>query len=69
LTGEAADIVKAVTGISVTRESFSSVAVAGWTEQLAHQTRKLPTADECLGQVRDAYANALNWPSAYNPSE
>jgi hypothetical protein len=69
LTGEAADLVKGATGVRVTRDLFGSVAVTHWTEQLAHQTRVLPAAEECLDQVRHAYANALDWPSAYNPAE
>jgi predicted nucleotidyltransferase component of viral defense system len=69
LTGEAAELVKAVTGVSVTRELFGSVAVTRWAEQLAHQTRELPTAEACLAQVRYAYADALDWPPMYDPFE
>ena len=69
LTGEAADLVKAATGVSVTRDLFTSVAVANWTEQLAHQTQVLPAAGECLDQVKDAYASALDWPPPYDPFE
>jgi predicted nucleotidyltransferase component of viral defense system len=67
LTHEAADLFKAATGVSVTRDLFRSVAVTYWEEQLAHQTQVLPTAEECLVQVRDAYAEALDWPPTYDP--
>ena len=32
-----------------------------WDAQLAHQTRNLPRAQECLTVVRAAYASSLGW--------
>jgi len=67
LTRTAADLVKAVTGLTVAPHLFGGAVVAGWETQLAHQTAILPTSAECLATVRRAYADALGWPPPHDP--
>ena len=67
LTGTAANLVRRVSGLPVTPQTFRIAPVAGWDAQLAHQTAVLPTAEECLQQVTGAYADALGWPPPYDP--
>jgi len=61
LTAEAAHLVHQITGWTVSPYSFDAPPRGEWTEQLAHQTRHLPSAHECLATVRGAYAQALGW--------
>jgi hypothetical protein len=67
LTRTAADLVMRASGLSVAPYSFRSSPVPGWVAQLAHQTAVLPTAEKCLEVVRNAYADALDWPPRYDP--
>ncbi|WP_043721635.1 nucleotidyl transferase AbiEii/AbiGii toxin family protein [Kutzneria sp. 744] len=62
LTAETADRVRRITGATVAPYGFRSLPSAlDWNVQLAHQTRTLPAAEECLAKVRGAYAAALDW--------
>ena len=69
LTHSVADLVKKASGHAVAPEQFASAPVVGWEAQLAHQTAVLPSADECLDDVRTAYAAALHWPPPFDPFE
>lgn len=46
---------------------FSSLPDMAWQTQLAHQTGHLPSGEECLDTVRNAFAEALAWPEPYDP--
>ncbi|MEV6608307.1 nucleotidyl transferase AbiEii/AbiGii toxin family protein [Kutzneria sp. NPDC051319] len=68
LTVEAADHVRRITGGTVAPYEFRSLPSSlDWEVQLAHQTRNLPSAQECLYRVREAYAAALGWPEPPDP--
>jgi hypothetical protein len=69
LTSEAADLVKAATGLTVGRNLFAPAPVRDWEAQLAHQTLALPTVRQCLDEVSEAYAEALGWRTPYDPFE
>jgi predicted nucleotidyltransferase component of viral defense system len=68
LTHDVATQVRQATGWSVIPELFSSMPPMDWTAQLAHQTATLPTAEQCLTDVRQAFAAALEWPISNGPS-
>jgi hypothetical protein len=57
----AAELLRAVTAWRVTPRVFAVVPSFDWVGQLAHQTRILPSARECLTSVRTAYGRALGW--------
>lgn len=62
LTREAADLVRDTTGVSVQRYEFNSLPPGlEWQSQLAHQTRELPSPEQCLQLVRNSYGEALGW--------
>lgn len=61
LNEETASLVQRVTGWAVGPYVFRSLPKFDWHSQLAHQTHDLPPAADCLTQVRDSYADALNW--------
>jgi predicted nucleotidyltransferase component of viral defense system len=61
LTAEVAELVHEVTGWRIAPHVFSGLPSFDWRLQLAHQTRNLPTAEDCLVTVRAAYAKALGW--------
>jgi predicted nucleotidyltransferase component of viral defense system len=66
ITEEAAALQRSVVGWAASSNQFSAATVVGWETQLAHQTRVLPSAEECLREVRQAYAAALGW-SPHDP--
>lgn len=61
LTKEAAELVRRVSGLSVTENTLGPLPPFDWEGQLAHQTGRLPSPDACLSRVRHAYAEALRW--------
>lgn len=61
LNEETARLVRHVTGWTVAPYVFRSLPKFDWHAQLAHQTRDLPPAADCLTQVRASYADALGW--------
>jgi len=64
LTAEAADQIRRITGGTVAPYDFRSLPSSlDWEVQLAHQTRTLPPAQECLDRVRESWAAALGWPA------
>jgi predicted nucleotidyltransferase component of viral defense system len=67
ITPDVAELVRLVTGVPPTAHWFDGASVADWEAQLAHQTISLPTARDCLREVRDAFAEALDWPPPYDP--
>jgi predicted nucleotidyltransferase component of viral defense system len=68
LTAEAAAWLRRITGGTVAPYEFTSLPSAlDWDVQLAHQTKTLPSARECLAAVREAYAAALGWPEPPDP--
>jgi predicted nucleotidyltransferase component of viral defense system len=67
LTAEVAARVHRATGWRVTRPTLQAPPASHWDTELAHQTRSLPTAQECLGTVLNAYAQALDWPPPPDP--
>ena len=68
LTAEAAGWVRRITGATVAPYEFRSLPSSlDWEAQLAHQTRTLPSAQECLDTVREAYAATLGWPEPPDP--
>lgn len=68
LTAETADPVRRITGGMVAPYDFRSLPSSlDWEVQLAHQTRTLPSAQECLATVRDAYTTALGWDAPSDP--
>jgi predicted nucleotidyltransferase component of viral defense system len=68
LTAEAADGVRRITGGTVASYEFKSLPSSlDWETQLAHQTRTLPSATECLASVHEAYAASLGWPAPVDP--
>jgi hypothetical protein len=64
LTREVADLVHQVTGWTIAPYMFHTLPKFDWDAQLSNQTRRLPSAESCLNQVRTAYATALGWESA-----
>jgi predicted nucleotidyltransferase component of viral defense system len=68
LTQDVATQVRQATGWSVLPGLFSSLPPLDWTAQLGHQTATLPTAEQCLIDVRQAFAAALDWPISNGPS-
>ena len=58
LTADVAARVRRATGWPVTRQILQASAAADWDTQLAHQTRVLPSAEQCLDTVVGAYAHA-----------
>jgi predicted nucleotidyltransferase component of viral defense system len=59
---QAADLVKAATGVRVASHMFDHLPDdQQWQNQLAHQTRDLPSPKECLDAVRTAYARVMRW--------
>ena len=64
LTGEAADLVRRVSGVRVAPHDFDYRRHISWHEQLAHQTRLVADPQGCLREVRSAYGRALGWPAA-----
>jgi predicted nucleotidyltransferase component of viral defense system len=69
LTAEAAARVHRATGWRVTRQTLGTSPASDWDAQLAHQTRILLSARQCLGAVLDAYGHALDWTSPEDPYE
>jgi nucleotidyltransferase AbiEii toxin of type IV toxin-antitoxin system len=67
VTPHSAELVRSVTGVLPTPHWFEEPLVTDWAVQLAHQTADLPSAQDCLNDVRDAFANALGWPPPYDP--
>ena len=67
LTRNVATQVHAATGWSIPAGLFSSLPVLHWTAQLAHQTATLPSAEQCLADVRRAFAAVLDWPVPDSP--
>jgi len=67
LTADVAVRVRRATGWSVTPQLLQASAASNWHTQLAHQTRKLPSAERCLEIVLNAYAQALDWPAPQDP--
>jgi hypothetical protein len=67
LTRTTAELVKRANGLTVAAHYFDVARIADWETQLAHQTAVLPTADECLDEVRRAYAEVLGWPPPHDP--
>ena len=68
LTVEAADGVRRITGGTVAPYEFRALPSSlDWVAQLAHQTRTLPSAMECLVSVREAYAASLGWSEPPDP--
>lgn len=68
LTADAAAWVLQITGVTVAPHGFKSLPSSlDWEVQLAHQTITLPTAQECLTVVREAYAASLGWPEPPDP--
>ncbi len=63
LTRDVATQVRQAAGWSVLPGLFSSLPPMDWTAQLGHQTATLPTAEQCLIDVHQAFATALDWPS------
>lgn len=61
LTSEVAQLIRRVSGWPVIPQVFNRRIPVGWHEQLSHQTRQVPTAQDCLDTVHDAYARALGW--------
>jgi len=68
LTQDVATQVRHATGWSVLPGLFSSLPPLDWTAQLGHQTATLPTAEQCLIDVRQAFGAALDWPISTGPS-
>ncbi|RAY10748.1 nucleotidyl transferase AbiEii/AbiGii toxin family protein [Actinomadura craniellae] len=59
---QAADLVKAATGVRVAPHMFDRLPdERQWKDQLAHQTRDLPSPGDCLNTVRTAYARIMHW--------
>lgn len=67
LSRQSAQLFQQVLGIPVTRHLFQQKPLGNWETQLAHQTRTLPTADECAVEVIEAYAEILDWPPRFDP--
>jgi Nucleotidyl transferase AbiEii toxin, Type IV TA system len=65
LTNEAAALFRQATGLRITPHLFDKLPAMQWETQLAHQTRRLPPAQQCLAEVHKAYSIALGW----NPPE
>ncbi len=61
LTNEAATLFHQATGLRITPHLLGKLPALAWESQLAHQTRQLPPADQCLAEVREAFAAALGW--------
>jgi predicted nucleotidyltransferase component of viral defense system len=61
LTPEVADLVHQVTGWTVAPYVFRTLPKFDWNAQLSNQTRRLPSAEGCLDEVRAAYAAVLDW--------
>lgn len=61
LTNEAAALFRRATGLRITPYLFNKQPAMQWETQLAHQTRRLPPAQHCLAEVREAYSVALGW--------
>lgn len=61
LTNEAATLFHQATGLRIAPYLLGKLPALQWETQLAHQTRQLPSARECLAEVREAYAAALGW--------
>lgn len=68
LTQDVAIQVRQATGWSVLPGLFSSLPPLDWSAQLGHQLATLPTAEQCLVDVRRAFATALDWPISNKPS-
>lgn len=68
LTRDVATQVRQATGWSVLPGLFSSLPPMDWAAQLGHQTATLPTAEQCLVDVHQAFATALDWPSHSSPA-
>lgn len=64
---EAAELVRTATGTAPAPHMFSSLPDMKWEAQLAHQTGHLPSAEECLDTVRNAFAETLAWPERHDP--
>ncbi len=69
LTAAAATSVHRAAGWRVTRHVLQGSPASDWAAQLAHQTRALPTARQCLDAVLSAYGQALAWPPPPDPYE
>ena len=61
LDEDAATLFRRATGMRVSPHMFDTLPPLAWETQLAHQTRRLPPARQCLTEVRNAYAKALRW--------
>ncbi len=69
LTSQVATQVRQATGWSVIPGLFASLPPLDWTTQLAHQTATLPTAEQCLIDVRHAFGDALDWSIRHEPND
>ncbi|MEU5953207.1 nucleotidyl transferase AbiEii/AbiGii toxin family protein [Streptomyces sp. NPDC047525] len=67
ISADAAELVRMATGTAPAPHMFSALPDMEWEPQLAHQTGHLPSAQECLDTVRNAFAKALAWPKPYDP--
>jgi hypothetical protein len=67
VTPTAAELVRSVTGVLPAPYWFDGGPLTDWEGQLAHQTARLPSAQDCLSDVRYAFAEALGWPPPYDP--
>ena len=61
LTTDAAELFCQATGRRLAPHIFRTLPKADWQAQLAHQTRLLSSAQDCLDTVREAYGAVLNW--------
>jgi predicted nucleotidyltransferase component of viral defense system len=69
LTADVAARVHQTTGWRVTPRTLHALPGLDWETQLAHQTRSLPAARQCLNTVLHAYEQALDWPPVQAPFE
>jgi predicted nucleotidyltransferase component of viral defense system len=63
LDRETTALVKKISGLTV-QPHFFIKPPADWQAQLAHQTGRLPSAEECLSIVRAAFGSVLSWDDA-----
>lgn len=59
VTAEVAALIRRTVGWSPRPQMFTPPPALDWDSQLAHQTRSLPTAQQCITAIRHAYAQAL----------
>lgn len=61
VTSEVEPLIRRITGWKVAPHCFASAPASEWQNALSHQTRHLPTAQQCLHTVTTAFASALEW--------